>query len=645
MKKKSAVGSFLFGYRWYLGVAVLILAVIFEVHGSSIGAWKTYMPDQAGRDDGLLWGQDRPIRSDEWNLFTPLALSQYYNQFGVTSDIPRATETDLYIVYGQPVRDWSIIFRPFQIGYLFLNPARGLSFYWIGKLIALLLVSFEFGMLITKRKKWLSFAYAFAVTFAPVTQWWFSINAFPDMLVYGQGIILCIYHYMQTPLYGKRIAYALGLFLLCGAYILVLYPAWQIPFFYVFAAVGIWCIAVHWKKSIFQWKKDLPILLLALLLLGLSMYLILSRSWETIQTVMHSAYPGERKETGGLGLYTLFQYIGTLFFPFREHHLPINVCGLALFFDLFPCGIILAAVNFFRKKKKDVLALILLLPLALLGIFTVFGFPAALAEISLLSQSPPTRTIVAVSYVNLLLLFRAVAGFKKSERLLWKAAAAGFSLFAAITMVALSSTLLYKSYYTYGMLFGSMAILFVLLTAALLNKKAFSAVVIALALIAGGTVNPARTGLGVIENHTLGKAITSVVSRDDGAWLVVDPEWFPDDFPLMYGAKTVNCVNTYMNKSLWERLDPEGVYSPIYNRYAHMAVCLTNTEATHVELLYADSILLTLNTKDISKTKAEYILANTDLSVYNDENIQFEMIFSDPAVTHSIYQVKLTNEP
>ena len=31
----------------------------------------------------------------------------------------------------------------------------------------------------------------FLVTLAPVVQWWFSVNAFPDMLVYGQGIVLC----------------------------------------------------------------------------------------------------------------------------------------------------------------------------------------------------------------------------------------------------------------------------------------------------------------------------------------------------------------------------------------------------------------------------------------------------------------------
>lgn len=40
-------------------------------------------------------------------------------------------ETDAFIVYGQPVRSWEVIFRPFHWGYLFLSPAKGLSFFGV----------------------------------------------------------------------------------------------------------------------------------------------------------------------------------------------------------------------------------------------------------------------------------------------------------------------------------------------------------------------------------------------------------------------------------------------------------------------------------------------------------------------------------
>lgn len=306
----------------------------FELHGSSVGLWSVFVPDTLYTEQGLIAGQDRPIRSDEWAVFTPMALSQYYNDFGLTSDILRATETDVYMVYGQPARDWSIIFRPFQAGYLFLSPARGLSFYWAGKLIALLLVSFEFGLLITGRNKGISLAYAFLTALAPVVQWWFSVNAFPDMLVYGQGIVLCVYHYMRSSSYARRAACALGFVWLGGAY--------------------------HW--------------------------------------VMGS-------------------------------------------------------------------------------------------------------------------------------------------------------------------------------------------------------------------------------------------------YPIMYGAKTVNSTNTYMNGALWEKLDPEGEYTQVYNRYVHPVFSLSNTESTRAELLQDELMLVRLNTGDLQKIGVQYILSEYDISQYNGANAVFERIYDAPGVQYGIYRV------
>ncbi len=268
----------IFRYRWLIGLVLLILAVAFEINGSSLGMWNVYIPNTEDPRADFIIGRNRAIRSDEWCVFTPMAISQYYNDFGITSDVLRGTETDVYMVYGQPVRDWSVIFRPFQIGYLFLSPARGLSFYWVGRFIALFLVSFEFGLLLTKRKKLLALAWSFAVTLSPVVQWWYSTNAFPDMLMYGQGIVLFMSGYIQTTPCKKRILHALGLVWLCGAYLLVIYPAWQIPFFYIFLVLGLWVILANRKDLSLSWKRDLPILFGAVLLLVLAMAVIISRS-------------------------------------------------------------------------------------------------------------------------------------------------------------------------------------------------------------------------------------------------------------------------------------------------------------------------------------------------------------------------------
>ena len=85
-----------------------------------------------------------------------------------------------------PVKDILILSRPFNIGYLLLGEEYGLSFYWYGRLIALLLVTFELMMLITNKKKLLSLAGAILITGSPLVSWFYS-NYIVDLLISGDA--------------------------------------------------------------------------------------------------------------------------------------------------------------------------------------------------------------------------------------------------------------------------------------------------------------------------------------------------------------------------------------------------------------------------------------------------------------------------
>ena len=64
----------LYRYR-YIVVAVFFVTLVFlGINGSSIGMWSDYFSQD---DPGLLVGVSREVRSDEWALSTPMALSQY----------------------------------------------------------------------------------------------------------------------------------------------------------------------------------------------------------------------------------------------------------------------------------------------------------------------------------------------------------------------------------------------------------------------------------------------------------------------------------------------------------------------------------------------------------------------------------------
>ena len=142
-----------------------------------------------------------------------------------------------------------MIFRPFQLGYLFLSQAKGLSFFWMGRLIVLFLVSFEMGMMITKEDKILSLSYTLLLTFSPILQWWFAVNYIAEIFIFGQLAVLVVYQYINTQNYKKRfILSLLFAFTACG-YAFALYPAWQFPLAYVFLFLAIWLIWDNHENS------------------------------------------------------------------------------------------------------------------------------------------------------------------------------------------------------------------------------------------------------------------------------------------------------------------------------------------------------------------------------------------------------------
>ena len=147
--------GYLFRHRFVLGAALFAVCVALKLHGSSIGVWNNYIasaPSPSPYQFPIL-GVPRPIRSDEWDVFTPLAMSQQYTGYAAVNDIACAWPTNMLTTYNQPVWDLTAIAKPFYWGYLLLGSEYGLSWFWCGRLIALFLVTSEMFLLITGQKK------------------------------------------------------------------------------------------------------------------------------------------------------------------------------------------------------------------------------------------------------------------------------------------------------------------------------------------------------------------------------------------------------------------------------------------------------------------------------------------------------------
>ncbi len=628
-KYGEQTGKFLYQYRFAIAVLIWILCIIFKLNGSSIAYWGEHLGiDLDSR--GLLLGTSRGVRSDEWATYTPKMLSQQFNSDGAFpyfSEIIRGTKTDTFIVYGLPVKDIAVLFRPFHWGFLFLGVERGFSFYWCGRIIALAVISFEFGMLITKKNKLYSFLIALLFTLAPTVQWWIGVNGLVEMMIFGQLAVLMFSYYMHTENIWKRLLVGLMLIICAGGYILVFYPAWQVPMAYMILGLLIWVFADSRKEFRFRKKKDLPVLLGCLLLLGIGLLYIFLKSSDAVSAALNTAYPGQRINCGGGDFLEMMRYGGNFFFPLITQNLVGNHSELSVFVSFAPLGILLALYVILKEKNRDKLLMILLVVYLFLSSYRIFEYPEFLAKITLLSKSAAGRVTQIIGILDIILLFRALS-LMKTRIKLWNAVLA--AVIFTIGTAAINK-FIYGAYLS-GSLLAGMAVLlfcgcFLLLRSKEKWEKRLTLLFFSLLMFyCGGLVNPVQQGIDVVYDTDLMKEIREIVNEDsEGLWICDNIGYPMNDYFIMGGAPTIDSINVYPAMERWELLDSEGKYEDIYNRYAHITTILQQEE-TRFEPDTAgrvDCISLLLNVEDLETLEVSYVASNRNLTELNTEHVIF----------------------
>lgn len=629
---RKSIFDFIYKYRYPLSFLIIIICTIFQIHGSSINELNIFHINHHP-----LFGISRFMRNDEYGVNTLMAFSQYYNNFAYFSDIFRATPTDMFIIYGQAVLDISVIFRPFNIGYLFLNQGMGLSFFWVSRFIILALISFETGMLLTNKNRVLSITYAILITLSPLVQWWFAINGLVEQLIFGQLGVLLINWYMTTSNYTKRLIYALLMIICIGGFLIVFYPSWQIPFAYVFILMAIWIFLKNRNNFSYD-KKDILIILTSLLILAIIMIHILTYSLDTIKTILNTAYPGNEIFNGGESWTYLINYIASIYFPLTSANLANNTVELSVFIDFFPVPLILSLIVLFKQKTKDKLLIGLLALYLLFMIFYFVQLPDSIISITLRNHMKSSRLYPVITFISVLILIRSLSSLKEITD---KKLIIFISVILSIIMVYLS-TLYYTDYYSNLMiiiLVTVYAIAYSLIFQAHNDKGKIALLIGVLCILftAGALVNPIDYGTDVLYENDFIKEVQVIVNQDpDANWIVQD---INIDYLTIVGAKTINSVNTYPDLNKWHILDPNGENEEIYNRYAHISVNLNNNTTTF-NLVSSDSFLIDLNINDLEKLNVSYIATKNNLEEFNNTNAIFEKIYDNQ--DYKIFKVNYT---
>lgn len=638
LRYKNYLGNFVYRFRYPILILLGIFAIIFELSGSSIGLWGNYL--NTINYDNVLFGVSRSIRSDEFATSIPWAFSQMTDNdtsFLYVNNIVRGSATDMYLLLNQPVFDFAIIFKPAHWGYLMLGIDKGLSYTWVFRTLFLFATLFEFLMLVLKKNKLLSVIGALLVVFGPAVQWWTIGGA--EVISFGALATIIAYHYFLIGDYRIRLLLAILLSWCATSFVLVLYPAWQVPYLIFFGSIALYFVVTNWKLSRFKFSKDIPIILLFLFITVGSLMYCFWKSMPAIEAMLNTAYPGKRQSFGGGQFFFSmatgypFSILYSIFGLFDER-------GMNVFYDFFPMGIIGATITWIRTKDK--LSVIMLLINLFFMFYLIAGFPAYLAKITLMSFTMTQRLIPVFSFINIILLLRSMLMLE--ERLDKRTQLIISSIMTLIIMVfAMSSTMLYIeqsiSAYTSNPIIFSIcrilciiSVIFILFVSirAILSKSATSllAWVIIIAISGGVMVNPLRSGTDVIFKSRLVQEIKKVDDKQEGTWIVESMGYPMTNVPLFAGAPTLNSTNAYPNLELWKSIDDGADDSEIYNRYAHIIIELIAESDTVFELVQPDVFKVKLPVEKLSEMGITYILSDRDLSYLNSENIAFEVISS-----------------
>lgn len=637
---KNKVLDFIYKYRFIIAILIIILGVCFKLNGSSMGLWNRTFDKLEIEDTSTLLGKAREHRSDEWAVTTPLILSQSFNHFNYFSNILRGNaSTDAFSLYGLPVFNILEIFRPFHLGYIFLGFEMGLSFFWVARAVALFLITFEFGMILFNKNKRLSIIASFMISLSPLVGWWFATNGTAEIFIYGELALILLYKYLNTDNFKTRLL-CLFLAMICaGGYVLILYPAFQIPMFFVFLMLAIYIIWENRKNTKISRKDIISIIVTILIFISLMTYFFIM-SKDTIFTVSNTVYPGSRVETGGGALRKYISYIDNIFLPYKEKGLVTYDCKEAVMFSLFPLGLIFSIGLMIKNKKLDLFTIFLLIPYIITLMFCTFELPEWFAKITFLSYSTPQRAVIVLGFIDIFLLLRALSKEEKPSKI-YITLITVFILSAILVLICKILNPDYIGKILAGILFIMCFYLF--LFAFQYNTKygkyLFTIGIIGTMLIAGATINPINSGMNVIKDSPILQAAKEINEKDNGIWLA-DALPFPcQNYLEMAGCSIINATNIYPNLDLWKTLDKNNEYEEIYNRYAHVYMEVMNeNDITEKFILEGkDKIKVYITPEELEQMNIKYIFTVRVMEEFENENQNFELIYNEK--NYHIYKV------
>ena len=515
--------------------------------------------------EGLLWGNPRAIRSDEWAVWTP------YFQSVVNNDFSRFNHLSLYNedfrgFSALPIYDWALIFKPLLWPFLIFNDAYAFSIHH-----ALIMLAFILGwkqlvdrLIPEARQYFISGSFSLLLFFSGFVQvWWTTLG--PILALTPWLFIVIFWCEKITPMKILVFSYVAIAWLLSHTY----------PPIIISCAYVALLLVLSFKRGLLNLSSIIGLALGSVVGLAI-VYVYLA---DAVEIMTQTVYPGKRISQGGAVPWQLWL---SAFVPYINHSnyeplYSINICELGVVSSLLP---MMATIFTSYRSLTNVdikVVVFFIITLIFMSLWMLAPVPAILAKITLLDHVPGSRLVWGLGLVlNILALYVLIKSkviFSYSRIIVFSLVVVGSYLgscfYYSLPIGKKSAWELISIFLLFGMCWAAkkrqandeQKKLALLITALLINFIYF------------GAFNPGQSAKPIfsLKNSTALEPLKAQQDAHPQGWLVV--EGYPGAVLQGLGFKSVTHVLMMPKLDFFRTLFPEmdsQSFDKVFNRYAHI---------------------------------------------------------------------------
>lgn len=645
-------------YRYYISLVLLVLLVLGDFTGSSLGFFDGMLVENTPEYQATtLLGFNRGIRGDEWATEKPM----YFAQVNIKEKMPYFNSNlsingnyDMVVSAFSPVKDIMILARPELWGFFLLGKDKAFSFYWNFRILFLFMAMYELLYILFKKNEFRSFLGALIITFSYPIQWWLSQSL---ILIIANGAAFCttLYYFFDRKKFVHKLILVGCMWMFAIGYIFVFYPALQVPFGYFFLLIASYIIYLRIDEiKIFFSKEGISLIILFMLsLIAICIY-FLKKSEFALHIMTNTVYPGKMRDWEVLPKdYLLYPFV-SVFASIKE--IPfMNQSEISQFWTFLPfIPFLLIQDICSRKFSRRYYSFIL--PIFFIAI-AIFDNRVHFIKYLLFDFTYPVRLIFVSGYMLLMIVlffnninYQETDGQKKQSKVY-----AG-TVFFFLVVACFSSENIMNFYNS--LIWGKMLLILVigyysLMGYFLLRRDSkgsdyFLIMLSCLLLISTVGINPITKGTDSMFEKKLLKKIVEIEENNPGFRWMVSGSPTISNLITAQGIKRVSGTYYYPDLDMMNIIDKDGVYKDIYNQYTHLDMRLIDSDELKlntgrgysVEIVDGTNRIVNIGLEAAKELNIKYIVTMVDVPERYIQDGRIKKIYKSEIDAWDIYEIE-----